>query len=348
MDKIYDRSDNVIADWQATGQMQGGWSVGYLYLMGRLGALFENSTTYFVGTDHLGSTRGLVDTSGNIIDAYHYLPFGELLQGSTYTGHKFTGFERDSETGLDNARARYHASWMGRFLSLDPHNAGAIATSPQTWNAYVYVSNNPLTLTDPTGMIVSGDGDTNPNAGDGNTIFGDGHQNEPHVATEDGNQATGQQNPSPTAQNQQQHYDATKSGPEDPTNPGKPLAQNPIVQKASDGAFESTDNGRARGGLAEAGFSIEYKDGKISIANQTDSVHDSGPANELHIKTDANTIAVLHTHGNNAVPTPSMPTKNSPGDVASRVPNFVRSQSSLYVTVPGTTSYIQLTPVPPK
>jgi len=66
------------------------------------------------------------------------------------------------------------------------------------------------------------------------------------------------------------------------------------------------------------------------------SVNGGGKPNELHIKTDDNTIAILHTHGNKALPTPS------PGDLKSPVPNFVRSQRDLYVTVPATTTYIQL------
>ena len=33
---------------------------------------------------------------------------------------KFTGKERDSESGLDNFGARYYASSMGRFMSPDP------------------------------------------------------------------------------------------------------------------------------------------------------------------------------------------------------------------------------------
>lgn len=73
-------------------------------------------------------------------------------------------------------------------------------------------------------------------------------------------------------------------------------------------------------------------------------MNSDGKPNELKIQTDDNTIAVFHTHGNNAVPTPSMPTKDSPGDVGSKFPNFVRSQRALYVTVPGTTKYIQLVP----
>jgi RHS repeat-associated protein len=175
-DKIYDLSGNVIADWQATGQMQGGWSVGYLYLAGRLAATFENSTTYFVGTDHLGSARGLVNANGTIVDGYHYLPFGELLQGGTYTTHKFTGYERDSETNLDNAQARYYGSSMGRLMSPDPGNAGADSTNPQSWNAYSYVLNNPLILIDPAGLdcvYLDNSGGTDPDGPGGASIDSD-------------------------------------------------------------------------------------------------------------------------------------------------------------------------------
>ena len=39
--------------------------------------------------------------------------------------YKFTGKERDSESGLDNFGARYDSSSIGRFMSPDPENAGA-------------------------------------------------------------------------------------------------------------------------------------------------------------------------------------------------------------------------------
>src|ERR1051326_4454664 len=62
----------------------------------------------------------------------------------------FTGKERDSESGLDNFGARYNASSMGRFMSADP--MGGHLEDPQTLNRYSYVRNNPLNLTDPTGL----------------------------------------------------------------------------------------------------------------------------------------------------------------------------------------------------
>ena len=53
---------------------------------------------------------------------------------------------------MDFAQARYYSSRLGRFYSVDPENAGASADNPQTWNAYAYVGNNPINITDPTGL----------------------------------------------------------------------------------------------------------------------------------------------------------------------------------------------------
>ena len=68
--------------------------------------------------------------------------------------YKFTGKERDSESGLDNFGARYDSSSMGRFMSPDPENISAILNSddPQSWNGYAYGRNNPLRYTDPEGL----------------------------------------------------------------------------------------------------------------------------------------------------------------------------------------------------
>jgi RHS repeat-associated protein len=63
-----------------------------------------------------------------------------------------TSYERDNETKLDFAQARYYASQQGRFTSADPFMASARTWDPQTWNRYAYVSNRPLSLVDPTGM----------------------------------------------------------------------------------------------------------------------------------------------------------------------------------------------------
>jgi RHS repeat-associated protein len=81
-----------------------------------------------------------------------------------------TGKERDTESGLDYFGARYYASSMGRFMSPDP---GGVAfsdpSSPQSWNLYSYVQNNPLTNIDPDGhdcVTNNGDGTVSTNTGD--------------------------------------------------------------------------------------------------------------------------------------------------------------------------------------
>jgi RHS repeat-associated protein len=116
-------------------------------------------------TDHLGSTRMVIDETGSLagIRRHDFLPFGEELSagigirsaslgyGEDSVRQKFTGYERD-ETGLDFAQARYYANVQGRFTSVDPLMASATVRNPQTWNRYAYVLNNPLTLIDPDGM----------------------------------------------------------------------------------------------------------------------------------------------------------------------------------------------------
>lgn len=68
------------------------------------------------------------------------------MQGSP-TREDFTGHELDAETGLHYAGARYYMAALGRFMSTDPH-----AASYPGWSPYHYVANNPVSITDPTGM----------------------------------------------------------------------------------------------------------------------------------------------------------------------------------------------------
>jgi len=66
---------------------------------------------------------------------------------------RFTGKERDAESGNDYFGARYYASSMGRFMSPDPVFATVDRIAdPQQWNMYAYAGNNPLMNTDPSGL----------------------------------------------------------------------------------------------------------------------------------------------------------------------------------------------------
>src|SRR5207248_7748109 len=79
-------------------------------------------------------------------------PASIRLQCHTHTENHFlfTGYEFDSEMGYYYAEAREQSPNLGRFMS--PDLLGGYLEDPQTLNKYVYVRNNPLKLTDPTGL----------------------------------------------------------------------------------------------------------------------------------------------------------------------------------------------------
>jgi RHS repeat-associated protein len=65
---------------------------------------------------------------------------------------KFTGKERDAESGLDYFGARYMSAAQGRFTSPDEPLIDQYPGDPQSWNLYSYVRNNPLNAIDPSGQ----------------------------------------------------------------------------------------------------------------------------------------------------------------------------------------------------
>jgi RHS repeat-associated protein len=110
----------------------------------------------------------VTDSSGNVKARYDYLPFGEEIP-STVGGRsgvagygasdgirqKWTGKERDSESGLDYFLARYYSSAQGRFTSVDKIVIRiSRLLDPQRFNLYGYTRNNPLTFIDPDGLDV--------------------------------------------------------------------------------------------------------------------------------------------------------------------------------------------------
>ena len=142
-----------------------------------------NSTIYY-SADQIGSTSITTSGSGWPLSSDTYYPFGQEPTPPTDPNHyKFTGKERDAESGLDNLGARYYASTMGRFMS--PDIVGGDLSNPQSLNRYAYVLNNPLGLIDPDGfqasctsatILQTGDTATtcNQSAGTGTTPFTSG------------------------------------------------------------------------------------------------------------------------------------------------------------------------------
>jgi RHS repeat-associated protein len=170
---VYDASGKLIAEYETNAPQTGG-------------------KIQYTTQDTLGSPRVLTDEKGEVTSRRDFLPFGEEITtlGGRTTDYKygqadkvrrkFTTYQRDDETELDYAQARYYAPKLGRFTSPDEFSGGpeelydfvddaadnptfyADINVPQSLNKYQYCYNNPLAYIDPSGHIVS-----NPNRHEG-------------------------------------------------------------------------------------------------------------------------------------------------------------------------------------
>ena len=107
----------------------------------------DSSGTMSFLTDAIGSTYGLLNSSGSLQTQYSYGPFGQSTPSGTTNPYQFTGREIDPNSGLYFMRNRYYSPALQRFISPDPSGlAGGDA------NLYSYVRNDPTNLTDPSGL----------------------------------------------------------------------------------------------------------------------------------------------------------------------------------------------------
>ena len=127
-----------------------------------------NGSFFYFGYDALGSQIVVLNTSGSVIGAQLYGPYGNprYSTGTLPTSIGFTGQHTDSVTGLDYYNARYYDPVVGQFLSADIKQGNAQGTDP-----YSYVGGNPETRIDPSGQrytcTTGGGGCGNSNSGGG-------------------------------------------------------------------------------------------------------------------------------------------------------------------------------------
>ncbi len=103
-------------------------------------------------SNHLGSSNLELNENATVISYEEYHPFGTTAYEAKNAAikaaakrYRYTGMERDEETGLAYHSARYYLPWLGRWLSADPSGV------KDGLNVYSYVSNHPINLYDPTG-----------------------------------------------------------------------------------------------------------------------------------------------------------------------------------------------------
>lgn len=100
--------------------------------------------------NHLGSASLELDDAGKIISYEEYFPYGSTSYQAVDKNilaaekrYRYTGMERDEETGFSYHGARYYATWVARWVSCDPTGV------KDGVDLYIYVGSNPTGLIDP-------------------------------------------------------------------------------------------------------------------------------------------------------------------------------------------------------
>jgi RHS repeat-associated protein len=105
----------------------------------------------YLAADHQGTSQVAIDTANLTTIRRRQTPYGAPRGATTeWPGDRgFVGGTKDESTGLTHLGAREYDPDLGRFLSVDP------VMNPldsQQLNGYAYSNNNPITLSDPTGL----------------------------------------------------------------------------------------------------------------------------------------------------------------------------------------------------
>ena len=149
----------IVAESDLSGNLQS----EYVFFDGERVARrdFPSGSVAYYFSDNLKTASVITDATGNIKSESDYYPWGGELQfaNSDSNHYKFTGKERDSETGLDYFGARHYSNGLGRFITPD---WAAKATTvpyadfadPQSLNLYTYVRNIPTTKADLDGHTI--------------------------------------------------------------------------------------------------------------------------------------------------------------------------------------------------
>ncbi len=141
----YNRTGQLIAESDSTGAT----TAEYVYLNGQPLAKIEGSNAYFYLNDNLGTPLKMTDSTGAVVWAADYKPFGEAtITVSTITNNlRFPGQYYDAETGLNYNNRRDYNFINGGFVEADPSGINRGRN-----HMYRYAGNNPLNAIDPSGL----------------------------------------------------------------------------------------------------------------------------------------------------------------------------------------------------
>ena len=140
--------------------LSGNFTEEYVFFNGKRTARVDlpSGAVHYYFSDHLGSADVVTNATGSTIEQESdYYPYGgERVITAGVNNYKFTGKERDSESGSDDFGARHYGFSMGRWLipdwsaKADPVPYAKLE-DPQTLNLYSYLRNNPMNGVDADG-----------------------------------------------------------------------------------------------------------------------------------------------------------------------------------------------------
>jgi RHS repeat-associated protein len=154
---VYDPMGRRVSTWLSPNNFG---SEGRIYWDGRqIGYRSIDGTTYFDHQDMLGTERMRTTYSGTEGSTYTSLPWGDgytatvNTSGADQDNLHYAGLDRDAESGTEHAQFRNYASVQGRWLAPDPYMGSYDLSNPQSMNRYAYASDNPVSFTDPSGLL---------------------------------------------------------------------------------------------------------------------------------------------------------------------------------------------------
>jgi RHS repeat-associated protein len=124
----------------------------YTYGLGLISQRVPGGSTNFLVADGHGSTRVLTDAGGSTVNVFGFDGYGNLIasNGPAQTAYLYCGQQLDSDLGLYYNRARYLDVSMGRFWTMDTYEGDN--EDPLSLHKYLYVKDNPVNKSDPSGQ----------------------------------------------------------------------------------------------------------------------------------------------------------------------------------------------------
>ena len=132
----------------------GTWTRGFVYMGDQLLAVQQNNQVSWVHQDPVVKSKRVTNGAGSVVSIVELDPWGGDTARSSnadFQPRRFSTYDRDLNAS-DEAMHRRYNRWHSRFDQPDPYGGSYELTDPQSLNRYSYVLNDPVNLTDPTGL----------------------------------------------------------------------------------------------------------------------------------------------------------------------------------------------------